>query len=214
MSAWREARLERRAIRTLERSSAMGCAGPPAAVAPALAAAGLPALSSVPPGAASTSSGPSASLRTHSSPRRRGGGNLKVAPSEAHTERAQTGTSFPSAVVTALLGLLLAIAMVVVPKLRHRTVLVPAGPIGARSGSAQTQAAPTPGATSGTDSIPASKNETADRAFRAQVPPMDSAIAPMAGAAFSRMANDADHTPEPQTHPRTEDESGDQGDAD
>ena len=139
---------------------------------------------------------------------------MKVAPSEAHTERAQTGTSFPSAVVTALLGLLLAIAMVVVPKLRHRAVPMPAGPIGARSGSAQTQAAPTPGATSGPDSIPASKNETADRAFRAQVPPMDSAIAPMAADAFSRMANDAEHTPEPQNHPRTENESGDQGDTD
>ena len=94
--------------------------------------------------------------------------------------------------VTALLGLLLAIAMVVVPKLRHRAVVVPAGPIG----------------------IPAPKREMTNRAFRAQVPPMDSAMAPMAADAFSRMANDADHTPEPQNHPRAENGAGDRGDTD
>ena len=193
MSARREATLERLAIRALGRSAATGCAGSPPAVAPALAAAGLPTLSSS-PGAASTSPAPGASLhaRGSRSPGRRGGASLTVAPSGAHTERAETGASFPSAVVTALLGLLLAIAMVVMPKLRHRAVAVPVG----------------------TDSVRAPQNQVGDRAFRAKVTPMDSAIAPMAADAFSRMANDADPATDSQNEPRAENDSEDRGDTD
>ncbi len=94
--------------------------------------------------------------------------------------------------VTALLGLLLAIAMVVVPKLRHRAVAVPVG----------------------TDSIRVPQNVMADRAFRAKVTPMDSAIAPMAADAFSRMANDADPAADSQNEPRAENDSEDRGDTD
>jgi hypothetical protein len=105
---------------------------------------------------------------------------VTVAPSGARTERAETGASFPSALVTALLGLLLAIAMVVVPKLRHRAVPV------------------APGA--------------AARAFKPQVIHMDSAVAPMAADAFSRMTDDADHAADAETGPRAQDESEDRGD--
>jgi hypothetical protein len=202
LSARREARFERRAVRALGRSAATGCAGSPEAVAPALASAGLPALSSAPPGAASTGSGSSATLRAvHGapSPHHRAGGNVSVAPSEARTEQAQTSTSFPSALVTALLGLLLAIAMVVVPKLRHRAAPVAAGSVGAAR-STQTRAAPAPGAATGTDRVSRPQNETAARPFT-QVTPMDSAIAPMAADAFSQMARDADHVPDPEDEP-------------
>lgn len=206
--------LERLAVRTLGRSAATGCAGSPAAVAPALASAGLPALSSLPSGAASTGSGSSASLRAvHGSrlPRHREGGNLAVARSGARTQQAETGASFPSALVTALLVMLLAIVMVVVPKLRHRAVPVPAGPVGAGAESAQARATPAPGVASGTDSVSRSKRMAA-RAFRPQVTRMDSAIAPMAADAFSRMAYDADHLTDPENEPRAEGESEERGD--
>jgi hypothetical protein len=88
----------------------------------------------------------------------------------------------------------------------------PAGPVGARAGSAQTRAAPAPGVASGTDSVPRPHNETAARAFRARVIPMDSAIAPMAADAFSRMASGADNATDPENEPRAEDESEDPGD--
>jgi hypothetical protein len=187
--------LERRAIRALGRSAATGCAGSAATVAPALAAAGLPALSP-PARAMSTASGSGARLRAahgSRSPRRRGGANLAVTPSGAHTERAQAGASFPSALITSLLGLLLAIAMVVVPKLRHR-------------------AAPVPDVASGTGTLPPPQNEMAARTLRAQVIPMDSAIAPMAADAFSRMAHDADQAIDPENEPRGEHEPEDRGD--
>jgi hypothetical protein len=209
VSARREARFERRAVRALGRSAATGCAGPPDVVAPALAAAGLPALSSASPGAASTGSGSSATLRAvHGapSPRHRSGGSVSVAPSKARTEQAQTSTSFPSAIVTALLGLLLAIAMVVVPKLRHRATPVPAGPIGAAAPSTQTRAAPPAGAAPGTDRVPRPQSDTTAGEFRPQVIPMDSAIAPMAADAFSQMAHDAHHATDPQDEPPAEDE--------
>jgi hypothetical protein len=187
----REAMLERLAIRALGRSAATGCAGSPAAVASALASAGLPALSSLPPGSASTGSGPSASFRagygTQSpQPRPRGGRTLAITPSRARTEQAETGASFPSAVVTALLVMLLAIAMVMVPKLRHRAAPVPAGPV----------------------SVPRPQRSPAARAIRAQVVPMDSAVAPMAAEAFSRMATDADEATSPGDEPRAEGETG------
>ncbi|HEX3974969.1 MAG TPA: hypothetical protein VHW96_01835 [Solirubrobacteraceae bacterium] len=219
VSARREAILERLAVRALGRSAATGCAGSPAAVAPALASAGLPAPSSLPPGTTSTGSGPTANLRGLSGsrpPSRRGGGNVVVAPSGARTERAETSASFPSALVTALLGLLLAIAIVVVPKLRHRAVSGPADAVGAHAGLAQTHAAPAPapapGAASGTSSVPRPQNETAAPASRARVAPMDSAIGPMAADAFSQMASDADQSTDPENEPRAEDESEDQGD--
>ena len=91
-------------------------------------------------------------------------------------------------------------------------VPVPAGPVGARAGSAQTRAAPAPAVASGTDSVPRPHNETAARAFRARVIPMDSAIAPMAADAFLRMADDADNATHPENEPRAEDESEDPGD--
>ena len=173
VSAHREAMLERLAIHALGRSAATGCAGSPATVAPALTAAGLPTLLVAGSREHQLGLGRQPPRRPWLAvARRRGGANLTVTPSGAHTERAQTGASFPSAVVTSLLGLLLAIAMVVVPKLRHRVV--------AGAGAS----APTP-------SVPP-QNEMGDRAFRARVIPMDSAIAPMAADAFSRMANDAD----------------------
>ena len=221
VSARREATLERRAILALGRSAATGCAGSPAAVAPALAAAGLPALSSLPPGGQRTGSDAtaraSASLRTvrgSRSPRARGGRSLAVAPSGERTERAGTGASFPSGLVTALLVLLLALAMVVVPKLRRGADPVAAGPLGARAEPAQTRAASAPEGASGTDSVPEPQNEMATRAFRTRVPRMDSAIAPMAADAFSRMAHDADHATDAGIEPRAEDESEDQGDTD
>jgi hypothetical protein len=212
VSARREARFERRAVRALGRSAATGCAGSPDAVAPALAAAGLPALSSAPPGAASTGSSSSATLRAvHGAPssRHRSGGNLSVAPSKARTEQAQTSTPFPSALVTALLGLLLAIAMVVVPKLRHRAAPVPTGAIGAAAPSTQTRAAPPAGAAPGTDRVPRPQSDTTAGEFRPQVISMDSAIAPMAADAFSQMAHDADHATDPQDEPPAEDEPAD-----
>lgn len=89
---------------------------------------------------------------------------------------------------------------------------VPVGPVGARAGSAQTRAAPAPGVASGTDSDPRAHNETAARAFRALVMPMDSAIAPMAADAFSRMAYDADNATHAENEPRAEAESEDPGD--
>jgi hypothetical protein len=63
----------------------------------------------------------------------------------------------------------------------------------------------------GTDSVPRPRNETAARAFRAPVMPMDSAIAPMAEDAFSRMAYDADNATHPESEPRAENESEDPG---
>jgi hypothetical protein len=89
---------------------------------------------------------------------------------------------------------------------------VSAGPVDARGGSAQTRAAPAPGVASGTHSVPRPRNERAARPFRAPVIPMDSAIAPMAAEAFSRMAYDADNATHPENKPRTEDESEDPGD--
>ena len=65
----------------------------------------------------------------------------------------------------------------------------------------------------GTDSVPQPHNKTARRAFRPQVIPMDSAIAPMAADAFSRMAYDTDDATHPDNEPRAEDESEDPGDA-
>ncbi len=187
--------LERLAIHALGRSAATGCAGSAVTVAPALAAAGLPALS-LPAPPASADSGSGARLRAvHGSlsAHRPGGANLAVTPSGAHTERAQTGASFPSALITSLLGLLLAIAMVVVPKLRHRVAPVPEG-------------------ASATDTLPPPQKEMAARTLRAQVIPMDAAIAPMAADAFSRMTHDADQATDPENEPRGENESDDQGD--
>lgn len=92
------------------------------------------------------------------------------------------------------------------------TDTAPARPVGARAGPAKTQAAPAPGVASGTDSVPRPHNETAARAFRRLVMPMDSAIAPMAADAFSRMAYDADNATHPENEPRAEDESEDPGD--
>ena len=91
-------------------------------------------------------------------------------------------------------------------------VPVPAGPVGARAGSAQTRAVPAPGVASGTHSVPRPHNKTAARASRPPVIPMDSAIAPMAADAFSRMAHDADNATDPESKPRAEDESEDPGD--
>jgi hypothetical protein len=112
--------------------------------------------------------------------------------------------------------LLLAAAMVVVPKLRGRAVPVAAGLVGARAKPAQTQAAPAPGGASGTDSVPEPQSEMTTREFRPRVPRMDSAIAPMAAEAFSRMAHDADHATDAGTNAgtesRAEEESEGQGD--
>jgi tetratricopeptide (TPR) repeat protein len=91
-------------------------------------------------------------------------------------------------------------------------VPVPAGPVGARGGSAQTRAAPAPGVASGTHSVARPDNERAARTFTARVIPMDSAIAPMAADAFSQMAYDADNATDPENGPRAEDESEDPGD--
>ncbi|HEY1516813.1 MAG TPA: hypothetical protein VGF91_10375, partial [Solirubrobacteraceae bacterium] len=117
-----------------------------------------------------------------------------------------------NALVIALLGLLFAIAMVVVPKLRHRAVPVPAGAVGAGAGLAHTRAAPATGVHSGTDAVPRPQDEVAARAFRPQVSHMDSAVAPMAADAFSRMTDDADHSAGAENGPRAEDESEDRGD--
>jgi hypothetical protein len=171
-------------------------------VAPALASAGLPALSSLSPRAPSTGTGASARLHAlHGAPGPRRGAKVTVAPSGARTERAQTGASFPSALVIALLGLLLAIAMVVVPKLGHRAVPVSAGAVGAQAG-----------VDSGADAVPRPQDEVAARAFRPQVIQMDSAVAPMAADSFSRMTDDADHAAGAENGPRAEDESEDRGD--
>ena len=128
-----------------------------------------------------------------------------MAPSGARTEQAQTSTSFPSALITALLVLLLAIAMVVVPKLRHRAVLAPAG---AAARSRQTRAAPVPGPAAGSDRVPRPRSDTTAR-FHRQVIPMDSAIAPMAADAFSQMAGDADPPNDPREEPRADGEPED-----
>jgi hypothetical protein len=69
-----------------------------------------------------------------------------------------------------------------------------------------------PDVASGTDTIPPPQHEMAARTLRAQVIPMDSAIAPMAADNFSRMAHDADHAADPENEPRAENESEDQGD--
>src|SRR5581483_12204115 len=117
-----------RAITALTHAAATGCAGSPAAVAQALSAAGLtPAVlspagvtgSSVTAAAGVTATpAPSAKLTgAHGSRSLQRSGD--VSRSASGTEKAQTGGSFPSAIVSALAGLLLALAMVIVPKLRR-----------------------------------------------------------------------------------------------
>jgi hypothetical protein len=209
VSARREARLERLAVATLGRSAATGCAGSPAAVTRALglglAFAGLPALTSLPPGVAGTGSGPGTGASLHSargsrSPGHTGSGNLAVTPARARTEQAETGASFPSALITALLVMLLAIAMVVVPKLRQRPAPVTAGSVGA------------PGVPSSTPTAPPPRAKMAGRPFKARAAPMDSAIAPMAADAFSRMATNGDHPTDPESEPGADDASEDPSD--
>ncbi len=211
LSARREARLERLAVAALGRSAATGCAGSPAAVTRmlAMASGGLPALSSISPGTAGTGSGSAPGASLHSARGGRsssaGSGNLAVTPARARTEQAETGASFPSAFVTALLLILLAVAMVVVPKLRHRPAPV-AGTVGA-AGVAQSRAEPAPGARSGTPTAAPPRTKTGGRPFRTRVAPMDSAIAPMAADAFSRMSNDVDEAADPESTPPADDAS-------
>jgi hypothetical protein len=125
---------------------------------------------------------------------------VAVTPARARTEQAETGASFPSALVTALLVMLLAIAMVVVPKLRQRPAPVTAGSVGA------------PGVPSSTPTAPPPRARMAGRPFKARVAPMDSGMAPMAADAFSRMANDGDHPTDPESEPGADDASEDPSD--
>ena len=204
VSTRREARLERLAVAALGRSAATGCAGSPVAVGRALglelAPVGLPALTALPPrvvGSTGAGAGATtvASLRSARGSRSAGSGNLAVTRARARTEQAETGASFPSALVTALLALLLAIAMVVVPKLRHRPAAVTAGSVGA------------PGVPSSTP-----RTTTGRRPFNARVAPMDSAIAPMAADSFSRLATDPHPTTDPENQLPAEDASEDRSD--
>lgn len=98
-----------------------------------------------------------------------------MAPSQARTEQAQAGGgSFPSALVTALLGLLLALAMVIAPKLRRDAEA--AGPI--------------------TPPRPPTYGPERPISFKRMTALIDPAIKPMAGDAFTSMADENDAPPE------------------
>jgi hypothetical protein len=190
ISLRREAIRERRALRALTRSGATGCdAGQPTGVTPGVTTAGLPLLSATPP------SGVTATPAKHTSQRASrasyssdgpAGGSANIAPSRARTEKAEASGSFPSAILTALLGLLLALAMVVAPKLRRRPATAAGGLAAASRGARVTQA----GAPATADRGPRAQTSAARRPITQVVKPTDPAIAPMAADAYATMAGD------------------------
>lgn len=197
LSQRRERILERHALTELTRTAMTGCAGQPTQVVSAVAAATLPSLSASPPSTVVPVSGPSAQLSAvHASSSRHGGtpGSLSVARSRVRTEQAGTGGgTFPSAVVTALLGLLLAVAMVVVPKLRRYSAApaaagaaIGAGAAARRNNRRDIESA----ASAAPASAPSAEAPPADRPIRSLVRPTDPTIAPMAANAYSSMASD------------------------
>jgi hypothetical protein len=185
----REAIRERRALEALTRSAATGCAGGRADVAPAVALANLPALSASPPNSVSATparpGSPGVSRASYSSNAPGGGNGATITSSRARTEQAGTPGSFPSAVVTALLGLLLALAMVIAPKLRRRPVAAAAGVAAASRGSRAIEAV---ASTNGR--APDAPTAPVRQPITPVVKPTDPAIAPMAADAFTTMAGD------------------------
>jgi len=193
LSLRREAIRERRALKALMGSGATGCDGQPGAAAQAVAMAGLSTLSLSPPsGVTATAAGQGGaknmSRASYSSDSPAGGGAASIRPSKARTEQAGTSGSFPSAVVTALLGLLLALAVVIAPKLRHRPASAMAGVAGPSRGGRVNQAASPDVVDRGAHA----PTYAAPRPITQVVKPTDPAIAPMAADAYASMAGDDD----------------------
>jgi hypothetical protein len=203
ISVQREDRLERLAVTALGRQTGASCAGSTSASSVGTQA--TSALSSSPAESAGSSgasggSGANAglsSVHASGSPQSSRGGKVNVSPSGERTEQAATGGSFPSAILTALLGLLLAIAIVVVPKLRRDRALPALVGIAAEPDRPRAEtASPAPG--SGTRGTSGAQSAMILRALRRRtVTRMDPAIAPMAADAFDRMAGDAERGPDP-----------------
>jgi hypothetical protein len=194
ISLRREAIRERRALGALTRGAATGCAGRSADVPTAAATGNLPALSATPPSGLTPAPGRHASesvSRASYSSNRPGSGNANSPSSRSRTEQAETSGSFPSALLTALLGLLLALAMVIVPKHR-RPASAPAGVDASSNGVRVTEAT----AATAAAGEPRTQVSEARQPITQVVPPTDPAIAPMAADAFTRMAGDGVAAPD------------------
>ncbi len=185
----REHKLERRAVIALAQRAGTSCAG--ATSAPMSTTSEMTpvgAVSSAPSQSAASASGATLTgARGSRSGAAKGGrgASMDLAPSGAHTEQAGTGSaSFPSAILTALLGLMLAVALVVVPKLRGHPSLVGATPAIRRRPSA-----------------------TEPESVLAALEPgprfseMDPAVGPMAAQVFDQMADEDARPPEPDDGP-------------
>jgi hypothetical protein len=192
VSSRREARLERRALRALQRSAATGCAGPApaAAVAPALASAATPSSSGLRLSGGTTSTGPAASLSAAHAERGPAGSRTLsiVPPARRAVERAETGSSFPGLLIPALLALLLGVAVLALPETRRR--LRPA-------------AAAHPSSATETDvaGLQTDPPRLARTIIAPRTTPMDAAMAQMAAAVFAAMASgtpEADPDPQPE----------------
>jgi hypothetical protein len=107
--------------------------------------------------------------------------------SASGTEKAQTGGSFPSAIVSALAALLLALAMVIIPKLRRRPQTAAAGSV-ALHGADSPVVAATPSARESAPGRPGVGGRKLP--FRRMTAPMDPVIAPMAADAYTSMADE------------------------
>ncbi|MGZ4245442.1 MAG: hypothetical protein ACXVSE_14230, partial [Solirubrobacteraceae bacterium] len=204
MSASREGRLERRALRLLSASAAGGCAAEAAAIAGAgtSPASRLAAGTGTPP----SPSGPSASLSAAHAERSPRGGR-QVAPGAVSppgaVQRAGTGSSPAGAVlVPAVLALLLGLALILTPELRRR--LLPAGaPPEAAIGSRRT-----PSRDAATGPRGTAPRDAATGARRMPPPTrswteMDAGLALMAADVFAEMAGETDETlphPNPEAH--------------
>jgi hypothetical protein len=210
ISLQREDRLERLAVTALARRTGENCAG--SALLSSSSDTGRTSTMSSSSSADVAPSGVRASpsaVRASRSPQSRHKANLSVSPSRARTERAATGTSFPGAILTALLGLLLATAIVVVPRLRRQRAhpaLVgaaasrdrPPAQAASPSPSPFPSPSPSPPPGSGTGGTARAQSAAILRALRRRtVTRMDPAIAPMAADVFERMAGDGDRVADP-----------------
>ena len=146
LSTGHEARLERLALAGLKLTARTGCAGPATTVARGHGSAGTLSASAPQLGDAPAASGPAASLSAAHAERSARGGRgpapQAVRPAASEVQRAATGSSFPSVLVSALLALLLALAVIALPETRRR--LGPAvAPAGAGAASTRDRAAGT-----------------------------------------------------------------------
>jgi hypothetical protein len=170
-----------------------------------MVATNLPTLSATPPtGVPASAAETSAKLGTVHASGKNGSqsGSLNIASSGPQTEQAEAGGSFPSALLAALLGVLLALTMVIAPKLRRHPAATPAG--AASAGTAFPVAVPparapthaSPAAEARASRTPQAPERAVDRPSKRGLTPMDPAIAPMAGDAYSTMAGDPDDADE------------------